>query len=168
MDNISSSNTDVWVYEQIEEGLTFSGWNIFLGARGEMGVPIEAFLRVYAKKDGHVLELHGPHSLTELGGLSILTTNQAIAAVRLFTKKEYAPYFQYPHYIELIDTDIRITHGDDSFIIERELGWLTADDDVLTVFQVQETITKDGSYRIRRIERIKSIGREILKLPIIE
>lgn len=168
---VLSNESDVWVYEKLSHLSPLGAWDLFLGAKGEIGLPAEAFLHVFAKKGNVVYEIIEPQSLTNLIGVRIATSNDALAVVRFFTQKRLASVLSFPHYVDLSDqyNKVSIMSENGNFIIERELGYLeSADQNDIPVYRVREMIKQDGSYQVERLKKTGSLSREALSLPLLE
>lgn len=167
-----SQGSELSHYEDIPNRMPLDGWELFLASRGAIGLPFEAFLGVYARKGKEIKELVGPKSFTELEGIKISTTDEALAVARFFTRLELAPYFESPHYVEPPGRfDVSIRKENDNFIIERELGFLeerlgTAEhvNESISVYLVRETIGQNGSYQVEKLKQTKPITHESLGL----
>jgi len=163
-----TANANVWVYKQLPSLAAAKDWEIFLGAKGEIGLPIEAFVRLYARKAGTVCEIKGSQSFFYQTKAKPITARDALDVVRFFTNKQIVPYLTRPFYVDTEENNCPRTaliETNHCFVIERELGFCQKDEqcDIL-VYIVRETIKPNGIYQIQRVKKVRTISCDSLGL----
>jgi hypothetical protein len=79
----------IWKYRDIDMGFNPGPWHFFIGCEGELGLPFERFLRLYATRDdgGPAIRVSGPRDFHKLKGVSLSDCAQATRFATFFTTR---------------------------------------------------------------------------------
>jgi hypothetical protein len=159
------------------------------GYRGEFGLPVEAFTRLFAVREGWpVTEVSGPNDLSQLVN-GIHTLAQALAFVDLFTSP--STHFLFAGYKHVIELTVRLpdqptrpgaiapetlaawgldlaTAGEavEHFLIQRNL--LVSSDGDFEVRLVTEEVRRDGTYTETACSSVRQVGPADVIFPTYE
>lgn len=137
------------------------GYKFYKGARGPLGTPVQAFLRLVAVKGEDKVEISSVEDLRQF--VTINSPEQALEFVRLFTSIDKHYLFPAINYIEprrargqpgvgeLTAEDEKrlnleppkVRAEDDTFIVERNLLERSG-----KLFRATESVGKDGTYAL--------------------
>jgi hypothetical protein len=159
------------------------------GYRGKFGLPVEAFTRLFAARDGRpVAEISWPDDLSRFVD-EVHTLAQALAFVDLFTSP--STHFLFPAYKNVIELTVRTPdQGDrpgaitsdtlaawgldpaaareatDQFAIDRNL--LVRAEGHLEASRVGEEVRRDGTYAETARSTVKRLGQGDVIFPVYE
>lgn len=169
--------------------LNLGPYALVKGYRGEFGLPVEAFTRLFAVRDGRpVAEISGPEDLSRFVD-EVHSLAQALAFVDLFTSA--STHFLFPAYRNVIELTVRtsdqadrpgaITPGTlagwglepaaareatEQFAIDRNL--LARAEDDLEVRRIGEEVRRDGTYAETACSSVRRVSRGDVIFPIYE
>jgi hypothetical protein len=161
--------SDVWSYKSIQVDFGTGDWHLFLGAKGEVGLPIKAFLHLYAMKGSELVEISEPRQMNKLNDLSVRTPEAALNFVRLFTQPDTFMIFNGPNAIEKNPNETQVTRIDDFFVVVRCL--LIADEvepKGYPLIRVKEQVSFNGKYTIVQKEVLKYVSSDEAHFSILE
>jgi hypothetical protein len=165
----TESPDDIWTYEVIQVAFETNGWRLFFGARGEVGEPIEAFLHLYAQRDGDIVVIDGPQDMTKLKGLSVRSKVAALSYVRLFTQAETFMLFSFPNAIERNEDAAEVTAQDGAFLVVRRLVFAEeVEGKGHPLVAVKERVTFDGKYTLVAKDVVDYLSSEAADFPVLE
>lgn len=167
--NRSEETDDLWTYEPVPVTFKTNGWRLFIGARGEIGEPIEAFLHLYAKRDGKLVMINEPTDMNKLKGLSVRSCEAALSYVRLFTQPETFMLFSFPNAIEKDHDAAEVITQDGAFLVVRQLVLsVKVEDKGNPLIRVKERVTFTGNYTLVSMDIIAYVPSEDIAFPILE
>ncbi|WP_425397123.1 hypothetical protein [Aeoliella sp.] len=150
-----------WVHSEIDTAGVSGGWRFVFGSYEEIGLPVTAFLTLYAVRDDEVKEIQTFQDLEELEGLRIEDAQGALALVRLLTAEETYVVFEVPLAVEVETESATVSENDIGFLVKRHLVFDSAEfKSAYGCFEVTEQISRDGKYEVieKRFLRDVSIG----------
>ena len=178
----SSACEDVELYDDVVVGLDLGDSRLARGYCGELGLPIEAFLRLYAVRDRHVVaRIDEPADLTSLVR-AVSTADEALAFVRLFTNPstihlfgsaelilEVGPADLEPHAVESFGVvGPRVGRQGNGFIVVRELVSAASVGARQRLIRRTETVSTSGEYRHVGDDELGELEPGTVCLPYVE
>jgi hypothetical protein len=160
-ERLDSDREYIWTDEEISRAFFKGDWKFFKGSDELLGVPIEAFLKLVAVKEGEKRIL--PSTKSFKGYVQIRNSNDALSFVRLFTDIDTHYLFEDSEYIEVCPTIQKPSWGELSAQDFADLGLseplVTKDgefflivryvvDDNRNIFQIHEQVSVLGDYQI--------------------
>jgi hypothetical protein len=181
---------DAWQYQVLRTSFTTGPWTLSTGTRGELGLPIEAFLRLYARKDDATVCLRRPTDFRKLDGIRIDTVEDALAFVRLFTSPRTFYLFETPCAIDIdqqsdeecqgygvLSPDVYcslelaapvVVQGPGHFTIARYVLSAARKGSAYEVMRLDEWVGADGGYRELNRTIIGRVAVGAVRVPMFE
>ena len=178
---------------EVKTGLHLSGFRLVPGYQGEVGLPLEAFLRFYAVNDeGKVLPINSPQDLSPLvSGVNseeearqfllfftspetfyFFRTDTATVELRVGTPSAHAPAGTVTREAaERINYEPPQTRSEgDSWVAVRDLARasMTSPSARATAVRRRESVSRSGDYRLIGEETLGRIERDEISLPYFE
>jgi hypothetical protein len=177
--------------QEINIDLPLAGRRLIPGYRGQFGLPVEIYLRLYAVKDEDKALIAGPDDLSRFV-THIVDENAAWRFLRLFTSPETHYLFQK----EVFSVDLKVSAGPKSEVggispnvarrigyqppeIKRETNEYVARRDLVradaknrqkqaTALRRREALTDDGQYRFIEDKILADLSRTDVVMPSYE
>ena len=192
---MSSTNAfiDVTLLPELEISVDFDlgGHRLIPGYTGELGEPIEAFLELYAVKDGAIAaRILTPDDLSRLG-VTILTAPQALSFVKLFTLPE--TYYLFNKVETVIELSVipdpeppgvgkiseskfqaismsepQVTSDKQAFTVERNLIRCTSLSGTRDIIRRTERVSTIGAYTLVSEHSLAQLNTAELQIPYYE
>lgn len=153
------------------------GWRFVWRFQGELGLPLEAFVSLYAERNGQAALITGPKDVQGLPGVRILSSDQALSFVRLFTQKNTFHRFLEPAAFEYTDAHAKVMSEKGKYVIVRRLlyprelpsfGFELSHQDSFPVYEVRETLFPDASYSCERLMIVDWVEKHEVNIQRIE
>lgn len=153
--------SDMWVYKNVSVAFGVGGWSFFLGACGEVGVPIKAFIHLYAKKGDCIQSISSPLEMAKMKGISVESEKEALSFVRLFTDQSTFMCFHSPMALEYEPQATVVKKETDGFRITRKLVCAEEKDPLgQPLYQVQEKVSFSGVYKIEERHFLRFLSKK--------
>lgn len=187
MENVNTLEVTLFFDQEIKLDLELGGYRLIPGCREECGLPMEAFLILYAVKDDEKILITGPTDLSRLVA-RIRNEDEAWRFLRLFTSQETHYLFQKKSYlIDLFlssdtpsgygrispETASRISYKTPTIRLEhheyfvcRDLVCATRNE--ISVIRRREALAETGKYRMIEEKQLGKLKPEEILLPSYE
>lgn len=177
--------------EALDVKLALHPYRLIPGYRGELGLPVEAFLALYAVREGRpVASIETPTDLSRFV-TTIQDEGEALSFVQLFTAPETQHLF--PKDETVIDLSVvpdsaparvgtvaaslgrelgveepHVTRTADAFIITRSLVRAISLSGPRVVLRRTERVSEDGRYQLLREETLGELPADAVRIPYYE
>lgn len=170
-DNVLKQNlSNVFIYKKVNVDFKTDGWQFFWGIGSDkVGMPIEAFIHLYAKKDDCIKCISSPQEMAKLKGISILSERDAFCFVRLFTSRNTFVAFSFPGALEYEMQTATIKRTPDGFRITRKLAYPEkANPCKQRLYLVKEKVSFFGIYQLENKTFIRYLSESDEAFPLLE
>jgi hypothetical protein len=139
--------------------------------------PSEASRILCAQRGGSCIELRSPGEATDLPGFKLTSPEQALQFARLFTSHNSYHRFVEPRAFEFPDSSAHVSRKGGVFTINRKLVFRgesqpfnldLSSGESFPVYQVQETLCSDGTYKCEKVRLVRWVPIRDLDLPFLE
>ena len=160
---------DPWIYKSIKADFGQGGWQLFVGSYGEVGVPIIAYVHLFAKKGDQIRVISTPLEMANLDGISVVSEKEALIFVRLFTDPSIFMCFSSPNALEYEPQTAILGRGTDGFRIIRKLIYVK-EKTVLgqRLYRVEEKVSFKGVYQMVGRQFLGYLSEQEAGVPIFE
>lgn len=181
---------DVWQCRVLHTPFGTGSWTLFTGIRGEGGLPIEAFLRLYARKDKVTVCVRQPTEFRNLDGIRLDSAEDALAFVHLFTDPETFYLFDSPGAIDVNQASDKpeqwygvipqglyhslrlgppvVIEGSGCFTVTRYVLSAERTGNAYAVLRLEERVGRDGDYCVLSSAVIGMVPVGSVRVPMFE
>lgn len=158
----------VWCHKTARVDFGAGGWEFFWGAEGEVGLPIQSFLHLYARRGRELVRISAPEDMNRLDGLVVRSADDALSYVRLFTEPTTFMSFESPGGIEREMEQVKtIQHN--GFNVVRVLVLANqVDGKGHPVVRTEEGVSLDGKYTLVKKTVLRYVPSREAGLPVLE
>ena len=159
----------LWIWKNVDVAFGTGDWRLFFGASRVIGLPIEAFVHVYAKRGDRIESILSPQDMNKLDGISVTSNDEALNFVRLFTNRDFVIVFQSPLAIEHEPESTVVEKKNDGFYITRQLVyWEETKSGKHRLYRVKERVSFNGKYQVVEKQFLKYLSPTEARFPIFE
>lgn len=164
----SKDSAAVWSYKVARVDFPTGGWELFWGAEGEVGAPIESFVHLYAKRGRDVVRISAPEDLNRLDGLVVRSADDALSYVRLFTAPDTFASFDSPGGIEREMQEVKPVQHNGFNVVRVLVLAKRVDGKGHPVIRTEESVSRDGKYALVTQKVLRYVSSNEAGLPVLE